>query len=326
MRFLFVDRILELVPGKSIRGIKHVTQDDFYLRRELPSCSIRSYPDVNIQDKEDEGYKFFLIPTLVGETLGQLAAWNVMFSNDFTRRPVAGIAASAKLMRYVYVGETILLESFIDHLDETVVQYHSIARVNDEEVFLLRGALGPLLPMQDFIDTTVVKQQFNEIYRPSTSTLSQDSMQCDQAFAIQEDEPKDVGCKKYIGPLCPAMVFDRIIACEPGKTMIAEKRITRTAAYFPDHFPLKPVLPMTVLLECKLNLASDFLRLANFGHNYQVREMHKVKMKDFIYPGDVIISYVSVKAHDDTKIVLNFRSAVNANLVCVLDLIMTVVV
>ena len=117
---------------------------------------------MNIQDKEDEGYKFFLIPTLVGETLGQLAAWNVMFSNDFTRRPVAGIAASAKLMRYVYVGETILLESFIDHLDETVVQYHSIARVNDEEVFLLRGALGPLLPMQDFIDTTVVKQQFND--------------------------------------------------------------------------------------------------------------------------------------------------------------------
>ena len=44
MRFLFVDRILELVPGKSIRGIKHVTQDDFYLRRELPAAVLGHTP------------------------------------------------------------------------------------------------------------------------------------------------------------------------------------------------------------------------------------------------------------------------------------------
>src|SRR5581483_7470571 len=121
MRFLFVDRILELIPGKSIKGVKHITCDDFYLSR-------------------DKDNRYFLISPLVGETLGQLAAWNVMFNNDFTKRPVAGIAASAKLIRHVYVGETLFLESIIDHVDETVVQYHSVAKVNNEEVFILRGA------------------------------------------------------------------------------------------------------------------------------------------------------------------------------------------
>ena len=77
MRFLFVDRILALTPGGVTQGIKHVTSDDYYL------CL-------------DEQSRRYFVPSLVGETVGQLAAWNVMLSNDFTKRPVAGIAEIAK--------------------------------------------------------------------------------------------------------------------------------------------------------------------------------------------------------------------------------------
>ncbi len=293
MRFLFVDRILHLSPATFVRGIKHVTRDDPYLGH-------------------DEHGRLCFIPSLVGEALGQLAAWNVMFSNDFTLRPVAGIASCAKLHRPVYVGETILLESFIDNLDESVVQYHSVASVGNDVVFTIDGALGPLLPTEDFIDVAVVRRQFAEINRP-----------VDEPFnAMDSHASSDVLLSEAVCP-APPMAFDRILSGEPGVYLSAEKRITRAASYFPDHFPNKPVLPMTVLLECKLHLAREFLARAGFSKSYQVRELRKIKMKEFVSPGDVVISHLSVKQHDDEMLVLSYRSEVDGRRVCVLDVVMT---
>lgn len=292
MRFLFVDRIMELSPGKYTRGVKHITQDDAYL------CPDR------------EG-KLCFIPSLIGETLGQLAAWNVMLSNDFTRRPVAGIASKARLIRPAYVGETLLLESFIDSLDDTAVQYHSIARVGEEVIFTLDGALGPLLPMADFIDIDEVRQQFNELDRPGHWPPP---LSATAGSALPLASP--------IERIAP-MAFDRIIACEPAATLSAEKCITRAAPYFPDHFPKKPVLPMTVLLECKLNLAYEFVKRSNFNQAYQVSELRRIKMSDFIMPGDVIVCHLQVKQETDNELILNYRTELEGKRVCVLELLMT---
>ncbi len=161
-----------------------------------------------------------------GETLGQLAAWNVMQHNHFSSRPVAGVVSSAQLHRPAYVGETLLLESWIDVLDETAVEYHSIARVGNERVFTIESALGPLLPMQDFISTESVRQQFAEIYHPTSMQLGD--------FANLPLQPEErIEFTTAVKP----MVFDRILSFEPGVRLTAEKRITRAAAYFDDHFP-----------------------------------------------------------------------------------------
>ena len=289
MRFLFVDRILELSPAKFVRGIKHITHDDPYL------C------------QDDQGRLCF-IPSLIGETLGQLAAWNVMFCNDFTQRPVAGIASAASLHRPVYVGETLLLESFIDNLDEAAVQYHSIARVGDEIVFTIDGALGPLLPMADFIDPALARQQFDEINRPGEwSGVLPASTQ----LMPETNTPR-------VAPMC----FDRILECEPKVRLSAEKRITLAAPYFPDHFPNKPVFPMTVLLECKLNLAREFVARAGFDRSYQVAEVRKIKMSDFIHPGDIIVTHLTVKRHDADELILSYRTEVLGKRVCVLDVVL----
>ncbi len=292
MRFLFVDRILHLVPGEYVRGIKHITRDDTWL------CH------------DDQGRLCF-IPSLIGETLGQLAAWNVMSSNHFTRRPVAGVVSSARLHRPAYIGETLLLESFIDALDDTAVQYHSVARAGDDVVFSIDGALGPLLPMEDFIDQNSIRSQFDEINRPGDLV--------EPASGIRQDPLQPAAGSPAVMP----MLFDHILAIEPGIRMSAEKRITRAAPWFPDHFPNKPVLPMTVLLECKLNLAREFVSLAQYKQQYQVQELRKIKMNVFVLPGDVLVSHVTVKSHDDNELILNFRSEVDGKRVCVLDVVMT---
>ena len=286
MRFLFVDRILHLVPGQLVQGVKHITPDDLYL------C-----PD-------DLGQLCFM-PSMIGETLGQLAAWNVMVSHDFRFRPVAGVVSSASLHRPAYVGETLLLESEIDALDETAVQYHSMARVGHEVVFRIEGALGPLLPMADFIDESTVRRQFAEINRPGDWP---------PVYHANEISP-------FNKPVM-SLQFDRIIGGEAGVQLVAEKRISRMSPYFPDHFPEKPVLPMTVLLECKLNLAREFVARAGFNEPYHIHELRKIKMNEFVLPGDVLTTSVTVKRRDEQALILHFRSEVDGKRVCVLDIIM----
>jgi 3-hydroxymyristoyl/3-hydroxydecanoyl-(acyl carrier protein) dehydratase len=293
MRFLFVDRIVHSSPCEFIQGIKHVTRDDAYLT-------------------VDEQQKPCFIPSLIGETLGQLAAWNVMQHNGFTLRPVAGVVASAQLHRPAYVGETLLLESFIDVVDDTAVQYHSIARVGDEPVFSIEGALGPLLPMADFIDSALIRQQFAEIYRPGDwDAVSSNRVTSHHELSMDH------------GPVIAPLMFDRILASEAGVSLIAEKKVTRAAPYLPDHFPNKPVLPMTVLLECKLNLAREFIAAAGYANTYQVSAFRKIKMNEFVLPGDVIVCYVKVKQHTAEELILSYRSEVNGKRVCVVDVVLT---
>jgi 3-hydroxymyristoyl/3-hydroxydecanoyl-(acyl carrier protein) dehydratase len=293
MRFLFVDRIVESSPGQWIRGMKHITADDTFL-------------------SVDEHGRPCFIASLIGESLGQLAAWNVMQLQGFTRRPVAGIVALASMYRPAYVGETLLLESFIDRCDEVVMQYHSVARIGDELVFTLEGALGPLLPMDNFIDLEQVKRQFAEINRPGDwSVISTESVpRLNDELIINFELPT------------VSMTFDRIYSSQPGVSLIAEKRITRAAPYFPDHFPNQPVLPLTVLLECKLNLAREFVKRAGCLIGYNIKELRKIKMNGFVHPGDVIECFLKVKKQTEDELILAFRSEVAGKRVCVVDVVL----
>lgn len=293
MRFLFVDRIVQSSPGEVIRGVKHITRDDSYLTHT------------------EQGLACF-IPSLIGETLGQLAAWNVMAHNNFTLRPVAGVVASARLCRPAYVGETLLLESYIDVVDDTAVQYHSIARVGSEAIFIIEGALGPLLPMADFIAQDEVKRQYKEIYRPGDWDVI-------SGLSAAKAYTERVDAQEF--SLMP-MNFDGILSSVPGERLIAEKRITRAAPYFPDHFPQKPVLPMTVLLECKLNLARQFIVQAGYSVNYEVTELRKIKMNEFVQPGDVLICHMKVKQQTDSELILSCRSELDGKRVCVAEVVL----
>ena len=292
MRFLFVDRILALTPGGVTQGIKHVTPDDYYL------CL-------------DERNRRYFVPSLVGETVGQLAAWNVMLSNNFTKRPVAGIAECATLHRPVYVGETLQLETTLDALDDSAVQYHGTARVGDDVVFELTGALGPLLPMDDFIDASVVRAQFDELNRPG-ELLDEHIL---RAPLLESTNDK-------LHHVNSCVQFDRVLEHEPGVQITVEKSITRAAPYFPDHFPKKPVLPMTILLECVMNLGRDFVEQSFFDKAYRVQCIRRIKMNDFVAPGGVLTAVLKLKAQQDNELVLTCRISNLGKRVCLLELVM----
>jgi 3-hydroxymyristoyl/3-hydroxydecanoyl-(acyl carrier protein) dehydratase len=296
MRFLFVDRITDLSQNMIARGLKHVTRDDYYL------C----------QDKDGE---WCFIPSILGETIGQLAAWHVMMQHDFRLRPVAGIAGCATVHRPAYLGETVTIETKIDALDSSVVQYHGEARVGDEVIFCLEGAIGPLLPMEDFIDSTLVRRQFDEINRPYLPT-HQESF--DQTVLDKGQYIAPVAPRTAVAPMC----FDQVVAYEPAHQITAVKRLTRAAPYFPDHFPNKPVLPMTVLLESFLNLSQSFIQREGLSGHFACRRVRRVKMSDFIVPGDVVTGIMTLKNQTDHELVFHCRCDVSGKRVGVLEITM----
>lgn len=279
MRYLFVDKILDLQKGKSTVGIKKITKEDYYL-----ICESNDY---------------FFMPSLIGEALGQLTAYNVMYANNFQTRPVAGIVSKASLIRPVKVGETLTLKSWIDSLDEKAVQYHGSVYVNEREVFRLESALGPLLPMNDFIDDEDIKNQFKDVMNATHKATSSQQIQ-----SMQND-----------------IAFDSVIDFEPGKRLSMTKLIKKDEPFFSDHFPKKPVLPMTMLLEFKRNLANLFFLKSNISENYQLKELSKVKMNDFINPHEEITCSLILKKHLDGQMIINFVTHVRNKRVCVTEAI-----
>ena len=295
MRFLFVDRITELSQNLVAQGCKHVTRDDYYL------C-------------QDPQGAWCFVPSLMGETLGQLAAWHVMMKHDFRLRPVAGIAACATFYRPAYVGETLWLETHLDALDQTAVQYHGEARIGDEVVFRLEGALGPLLPMEEFIDVDLVRAQFHEINRP----LLPSHIDPPEMPIADQDQLMPHATGARVAPIG----FDRVLNEEVGVSLTAVKSITRAATYFPDHFPNKPVLPMTILLESFLNLTQEFIQRAGYSGVYICHKMRRVKMSGFISPGDIVIGILTLKQQTDAELVFTCRTDVSGKRIGVLEITM----
>ena len=291
MRFLFVDQILKRDHPNQIVGLKHITPEDPFLCRD------------------GEGDSLCFIPSLIGETIGQLAAWLVMHDQHFTRRPVAGVVSQACMYQPAYVGDTLLLECEIDAVDEVAVEYHGHAKVNGNVVFSVDGAIGPMLPMQQFIDESQVRQQFLEIDRPIDESIEE--------YLAQLPAYPNVA---HIGREC-LMQFDSVLSMEPQKSCRAVKKVTRAAPYFADHFPNKPVLPLTVLLEFIRQLAKDFMQASGWQHQYRLIRMERIKMSEFIQPGDCVVSELLVKKVSDSALVLHIRSFVHQKRVCVVELI-----
>lgn len=314
MNFLFVDRIFEFVPFHSAKGIKHVTVSDPYLKT----------------DQDGQGV---LPACIVGEALGQLTAWIVMHSCDFKKRPVAGIADEVRIYRDVYVGETVILHTEIERLDDQAVLYNSYATVCGETIFSLKRAIGPLLPMENFIDPERAREQFLMIYRPgelARHVISAPSLILQESLSEEETDSKeeqDFEENEYCfeaeetGFSREHFFFDHILELNP-QSISAQKNVSLLAPYFEDHFPRKPVLPLTLLLEGKLELAHLFLQRTlgeEEASRFRPVRLHKIRIKQFIFPGDSIITTLNLKEKLEHGFLFVFKTKVDEKTISSLE-------
>lgn len=292
MSFLLVDQITQFNSGKSVQGVKHISASEPYL------CY--SY----------QSQRPIFMPTLVGEAVGQLAAWAVIDALDFSKRPVAGIVSQVNIYDEVAVGDTLKLSADIDAIDEQAVEYHGVASVGDKKIFEIESAVGPMMPMSEMNDKAEVQAQFNQIHRVGAMTENTLDNTSYDLFPGVEHPSK----------LNPAGCFDRILVMQQDELCIAEKIVSLSAPYFVDHFPLKPVLPLTILLNCKMSFAQLYLSRYYPQQSFKVCCARKIKMSQFVSPGSVVKSQMKAKLKAN-QIVFQFKSYVQAQRVCVCEVV-----
>ena len=275
--FHFVDQILELDPGRHALGVKHVTPGDTFMR---PTA----------------GGEPALLSCIIGEALGQLGAWNVMAAKDFSMRPVAGVVGGVVITGEATVGDTVLLDTTIDSVTDDAVFYHAVASVDGTEVLRLENTLGPLLPMEQFNDPEELRERLARIHRPGTPT---EAPQPDGNPAV----PFDVS-------------FDEILSLETGQEATATLRVSGRQAFFADHFPKKPVLPLSLLLESLLDLGQKLL-VEDGGAGFVPTGVRKVKMSRFVEPGSSLVAKIRVVERSAENALLKFRCEVDGGRVCV---------
>jgi len=129
--FTFVDRIIGVKPGVSIRG-----------QYTVPP-GVDAFP-----------------ASLVAEATGQLAAWAAMAAVDFTHRPVAGIAGAIELLSTVRPGQVLELSANLESVDTETVGYSGSASADGIPVIRLLDCVGPMMPVEEFDDPHALRNRF----------------------------------------------------------------------------------------------------------------------------------------------------------------------
>ena len=99
----------------------------------------------------------------------------------------------------------------------------------------------------------------------------------------------------------PFLLIDRVLECEPGKTLVALKNVTVNEPCFTGHFPERPVFPGVLILEA-LAQASLMLGIKSLseepaqGMVYYFVGIDGARFKRPVLPGDQLKLHVTLIA------------------------------
>lgn len=206
--------------------------------------------------------------SLVAEAVGQLAAWAAMARQDFRVRPVAGVAHETIYFDEVCPGDLLETEIRIDDCDDAAVSYQGVARIRGGTVVELRDVVGPMLPAADFDDPEAMRA-FLGVLRGAGAPID-----------------------RFEGVPMIALAPQ---AGEPGRSAIATLDVPADAPFFADHFPRRPVLPGTLLLDCMTRLAAGVVRDARPECTPILRKVSDVKLRAFTKPGATLELHATVE-------------------------------
>src|SRR5437899_6282995 len=92
----------------------------------------------------------------------------------------------------------------------------------------------------------------------------------------------------------PILLIDRVLECQPGKSIRALKNVTYNEPFFPGHFPGRPLMPGVMIIEA-LAQAAGILAFVTSGvvpdHNtkFYFVGIDKARFRKPVEPGDQLI-------------------------------------
>ena len=99
---------------------------------------------------------------------------------------------------------------------------------------------------------------------------------------------------KYLPHRYPFLLVDKVLSCEPGKSISALNNVSMNEPFFSGHFPHYPVMPGVLIIEALAQAAAILtLRTANLTTNddslYYFVGIDGARFKKPVQPGDQLI-------------------------------------
>ena len=233
--YSFVDRITTLEPGLHARGSFAIPND------------IEAFP-----------------PSLMGEAVGQLAAWTTMAHLGYRQRPVAALARETRFLQFARPGDVLELAVDIESINDEAVSFRGFAEIVGRRAIEMNDYLGPLLPVEDFDDPAALSARF-DLLRGAGAPPG-----------------------RYRGVERPRVARD---GGEHGESARGTLQVPAAAPFFNDHFPRRPVFPATLLLDAEIEFAMQLAAESPFwpaGSVLVPVRLTNVKVRAFTLPGQVL--------------------------------------
>jgi len=144
MRFLLVDRILELDSGRRAVGVKNVTLSEDFLAHHFPDMPI-------------------MPGMLITEALVQLADWTVREASDFRQIGLAVAFDRLKFRRLVRPGDQLRLEIEIVERTDDEATVKGKALVDGSVVTAVQFTLD-VQPIDDWLTRDEARRLFTVLY------------------------------------------------------------------------------------------------------------------------------------------------------------------
>jgi len=211
---------------------------------------------------------------LIAEAVGQLAGWIAMVQTDFRCRAVAALVGSLAFPGVPPRRGVLELAVDVDRMDRRAVLYHGTVRGEAGTCGELRRCLGPFLQMDELDDP----QRVRTLY---------ESLRGDAPLALWS-----------AADLLPHVTLTAPAASAAGG-LIATLEVPAVAPFFADHFPRRPVLPATMLVQAMCDLAAEAAApaLGRVASQVAITEVRDIKVRSFTAPGERL----SVEAHCESS-------------------------
>ncbi len=97
----------------------------------------------------------------------------------------------------------------------------------------------------------------------------------------------------------PFLLVDRVIECEPGKSLRAIKNVTMNEPFFQGHFPGNPVMPGVLIIEAMAQASGVLVQLSagekKAAPLYYLVKVDKARFSRTVVPGDQLVLEIQQK-------------------------------
>ena len=100
---------------------------------------------------------------------------------------------------------------------------------------------------------------------------------------------------KLIPHRYPMLLVDRVLECEPGKRIVAQKNVTINEPFFQGHFPYHPVMPGVLIVEALAQTAARAGRRVVLWEHDAKNAQQLIDQRESLYlPGVTLDPAISV--------------------------------